>query len=102
MTILTLYWVDYLFLLHLVSSGVLSCLFVWNIFLCDIILPTSLFLFLCFGRLVMLPDLGVVALCRKHPMHPSNTIPLLTRTICFRGVCYVGFLGLSAEWDDYS
>ena len=49
------------------SSRVLYCSFTWNIFLCCLSLPESLFLFLL-GMLVTFLDLGDTALCSRHPV----------------------------------
>ena len=57
------------------SSGVLSCSFVWNIFLCHLILPNSLFYFYVLGRSVMFPDLEEVDFYRRHHIGPGKTLP---------------------------
>ena len=70
-----LYWVGCLSPLYLVllgfyrvpsfgiySSVALSCL-------------SCCFYFYVFVRLVTFPDLGEVAFCRRHPVHPSSTLP---------------------------
>ena len=52
---------------YLSSSGVLYCSFTWNIFLCCLSSPESLFLFLL-GMLVTFLDLGDTALYSRHPV----------------------------------
>ena len=73
-------------------SDIMSCSFVWNTLLCLLILPNSLCFFLVLGRLVTFPNLGEVALCRRHPLGPSNMLPLFIRAICSRGAPYVGWV----------
>ena len=43
----TVHWVNCLSPFFSFSSEVLPCSFIWNIFLCQLILPNLLFLFLC-------------------------------------------------------
>ena len=56
-------------------SKVLSYPFIWNIFLCLLILPNCLCLFIVLGRLLMLPDLGGSALYRTCLMWHSSSLP---------------------------
>lgn len=58
------------------SSEVLSCSFLWNLFLCHLIFLTCCFYSSVFDVLVMFPDLGEVVSCRKHPTGPGSTCPL--------------------------
>ena len=62
--------------LHLVLLASLSGSFVWNIFLCHLILSELLFIFYVYGSLVTFLNLGEVALCRRRPLIPSRTLPL--------------------------
>ena len=57
------------------SSGILSCSFLWNIFLCCLILPILCFYFHVFDRLIIVTNLGEVASCRRRPMGPTSILP---------------------------
>ena len=48
-----------------------------------------------FGRLVMFPDVGEAAFCRKCPMCPEAHSPLVIRMICSRGSLYADCVGPS-------
>ena len=63
------------------SSGILSCFFPWNMFLCPLFCLTCCFYFYVAGtyfyvagRLVIFPDLREVAFCRRCPMSPSSAL----------------------------
>ena len=58
-------------------------------FLCHLVLPNSLFFFSVFDRLVIFPEVGEMV---GSLVGPRN-IPLITMTMCFRGVPYVGPCG---------
>lgn len=67
------FWVDYLSPASFSCSfGVLSCSFVLDILYCPSFCLVSPFYYYV-SRLVMLPDLGEVAVCRRYVMHPSST-----------------------------
>ena len=57
------------------TSWVLSCSFIWNLFLCSLICGLICFYFYVSGWLVAFPDFGEVAFCRRHPGHPSSALP---------------------------
>lgn len=73
------------------SSRVLSYSFIWNIFLCCLILPTSLFLFL-FGKFNTFPVLSEVALCRSILWGSALHCPLATNLYAPRVL--LGYVGL--------
>ena len=67
------------------SPGILSCSLFWNIFLCCLILPTLLYLFLCIWQVGCFPTLEKMLFLGervRHPMHPTVYSPLIIRTIC--------------------
>ena len=70
-------------------SGVLFCSFVWNIFLCHLILSYSLFGFFVLTSQICLLVLKVVALRKRYHVVPSSSIPLVTRTRCSMGIICV-------------
>ena len=51
----------------------LSCYFIWNIFLWLLISPNSLCCLFLLGKLVTVPSLAEVALCRRCPMRQQHT-----------------------------
>ena len=77
------------------SSEILSCSFIWNIFLCCLILPNFLFLFVCLGGLIMFPDLGEVSLHRNILLDLAAPSPLVNRAISSRGAPCVVWVGSS-------
>ena len=57
------------------SSEALSYSFIWNIFLCCLILSSSLCLFVHIRQFVAFLDLGEVALFKRCLMGPSSVLP---------------------------
>ena len=53
------------------------------------------FYFYVFGKLVVFPDLWEVAFCRRCPMCPSITHPLVTQAVCSREAPSVSCVGPS-------
>lgn len=68
-------------------SEVLSCFFVWNIFLSPCFAYVR---FYVLGRSVMSPGLEGLALCRKYPIGPGSTIPPGHQSQAFHGVSFFG------------
>lgn len=66
-------------------SDILFCSLIQNTFLCLLILSKSLCLFLVLRRLIMFPNLGEVALCRKLPTEPSSTFSSDYQSYTFQG-----------------
>ena len=75
------------------SSRVLSYSFIWNIFLCCLILPTSLFLFL-FAKFNTVPGLSEVALCRRHLMGFSTSLSSGHQIYMSKGGALLGYVSL--------
>ena len=57
------------------SSDVLSCSFVWNEFLCHLILLKLLFIILGIWYISYVSYIGIVAFFRRQLMHHSSTLP---------------------------
>ena len=55
------------------SSEILSCSLIWNIFLCQLILSISVFIFICLVAQFL--SLGEGALCRRCTMGSSSALP---------------------------
>ena len=57
------------------------------------ILPNALCIFNVLGRSVIFPDLGIVALCTRHPMGPGSTLPSGHQGCMFQGCPLCGLSG---------
>ena len=93
----TLSQVDCLSPFHLV----LSCSFVWNMFLFCLILTKLVLYFSIFDMLVTFPELGEMVLSRSHLMcFCRGLLSLFTRAIYSRGSSVKGCIGLFvvASW----
>lgn len=79
-------WVDCLFppqlflLLLFLSSS-----FIWNMFICHLILPNPFFFLYVLGWLVIILNLGEAILSRKLPMVPSSILPFDLHSCMIRG-----------------
>ena len=95
----TLYLVDCLSPLSL--NSFLECSsysFSWNTFLYHLICS---FYFCAFGRLVTFPDLREEAYWRRHPMHPSSTLPSCHWSYLLYRCSLCGLCGCPLWWSGY-
>ena len=107
------YWIDHFSPLSC-TPVLLSCSFIWDMFLCCLLLPNALWLFVCVCKLFIVPSVGDVLVGGPGAHHPLEAnlcdlgvlacfSPLLSRFLVYPFesmiiMCWFWFLWINLTW----